>query len=42
MITFAREMETIARKTVDEELACLLTGDSRVPFGLDSYANGLD
>lgn len=38
---FAREMESIARKAVDEELASLLHGESRRSFGIgSSFAGG--
>lgn len=37
---FAREMETIARKAVDEELASLLHNESRGSFGMGGNAAG--
>jgi hypothetical protein len=40
---FAREMESIARKAVDEELASLLHGESRRSFGIgSSFGTAID
>jgi hypothetical protein len=38
---FAREMEMIARKAVDEELASLLHGESRESLGMGSVGYGI-
>lgn len=38
---FTRELEAIARKAVDEELASLLSGEGASHFGI-GYANGTE